>query len=377
MKIAMFSDSYLPNIDGVVSTIIAYKGGIEKKGHSYCIFAPDADGQKAEKGVYRFKAIKFPPYPQYRAAIFPYIGADVAKKTGVQLVHSKAMVNMGLAAVSFASRAHLPSMASLETMMPDCVHYLTQNKRAQEAGRKITWGYLKWLYSHFEIVTAPSRHTQSQMAENNIESEVLPSPLDTNFFRPNRNGEKLKRELGLSGKKIVLAVGRMVQEKNYSLILNAAKKMRDPSVAFLLVGKGPHLPELKKEVDRLGLQKRVRFVDSSLERKKLVDYYNAGDTFVFASQFETQGLVQLEAMSCGTPACILQDTAPAEVIEEGKSGFLFSSDPSDCAEKLAECIERKRELSPKARKAALKYSIPVLTDRLLEKYRRLLEMRGK
>lgn len=80
MKVAIFTDSYTPNIDGVVSSILAYKGGVEKLGHKYYVFAPDAPGAKPEPDVYRYHAIKFPPYPQYRAAVFPYVSAEIAKK---------------------------------------------------------------------------------------------------------------------------------------------------------------------------------------------------------------------------------------------------------------------------------------------------------
>ncbi len=374
MKIAMFTDSYLPNIDGVVSSILAFKAGLEKKGHMMYVFAPDAEGQQKDPAVFRYKSIKFPPYPQYKAAIFPYVGADIAKKTGVQVVHCKAMVSMALSAVNFASRAKLPSIASLETMIPDGVHYIIKNRGAQQAGKRLAWEYLKWLYSSFDAVTAPSRHTQILMAENSIESTVLPSPVDTSFFKPNKNGEAIKRELGLSGKSVVLAVGRIVQEKNYSLIVKAAAEMRDKGVAFLIVGRGPYLGELQQEIAKAGVENRMRVVSSVFGRKKLVDIYNAGDAFVFASPFETQGLVQLEAMACGTPACILRDTAPAEAIREGENGELFSDDPRDCAEKLLKCIEKKRKYSPAARKTVIEdYSVPALCSKLAEKYGQLLE----
>ncbi len=374
MKAALFTDSYLPTTDGVVSSILAYKAGLEKKGHKWYIFAPDAKGALPEPGVYRCKSITFPPYPQYRAAIFPYVGGEIAKKTGVQLVHSKAMATMALAAISFASRCHLPSIASLETMIPDGVHYIIKNEGAQQIGKKIAWEYLKWLYSNFDIVTAPSRHTQRLLAENRVESEVLPSPVDAGFFKPNRRGESVKKEFGLAGKKLVLTVGRIVKEKDYSFLVKAAQAMRDPGTYFLIMGRGPYLGELQKEIEKAGVQGRVRIEGSFFDRKKLVDIYNAGDVFAFASPFETQGLVHLEAMACGTPACCLEGTAPAEAIANGKNGFVFSHDPKDCAEKLARCIEMKGKLSQAARKTVVdRYSIPSLSEKLAEKYRRLLE----
>lgn len=371
MKIALFTDSYTPNTDGVVSSILAYKGGMEKLGHEYFIFSPDAEGMKPEKNEFRFHSVKFPPYPQYRAAVFPYVGSEVAKKTGVQLVHSKAMVNMGLAAMSFAKRCRLPSMASLETMIPDGVHYVIKHKGAQQLGKQLAWGYLKWFYSNFDLVTAPSKHASGLMAQNGIESEVLPSPINTDWFKPNANGKKIRKELGLEKKKLVIAIGRIVKEKNYSFFIKVAKIIRDPDVKFVIAGKGPYLEEFKSEVASSGVAEKF-VLEGFLPREKLVDFYNAGDVFLFASPFETQGLVQLEAMACGTPACILRDTAPAECIADGKNGHVFGDDPHDCAEKLLDCMEKRKKFSPEARKTALTYSVPALSRKLEEKYRRLL-----
>lgn len=372
MKIALFTDSYKPNTDGVVSSILAYKGGLEKKGHSLYIFAPDGNGAEKEKNVYRYASLPFPPYPDYRAPIFPYVPADIAKKNGMQLVHSKAMVGMGLAALSFASRAKLPAMASLETMVPDGVHYLTKNGGMQKFGKRVAWHYLRWFYSNFRIVTAPSKHAQKILEQNGIKSEVLPSPIDTSRFKPNSRGAKVKKSLGLSSKKLVVSVGRVVREKNYSFLIRVAGKMKADNVAFLIVGKGPYLEELKQEAAKAGVTENFRFA-GFVPGNRLVDYYNASDAFVFPSQFETQGLTLLEAFSCGKPACVLEGTPMEEIVKNGKNGYIFSDDEKECAEKLLACIEKGGKFSPAARKTALDYSIPKCTERLLKTYRRLLE----
>ena len=372
MNIAMFTDSYLPNTDGVVSSMLAYKQGLEASGHRLFVFAPDADNAKKEHGVYRFAAVKFPPYPEYRAAVFPYVSSQVARKSGIELVHSKAMVTMGLAAMSFASRAKIPAMASLETMIPDGMHYLTAHPGAQKIGRRFVWSYLRWFYSNFKLVTAPSRHAQALLSENRIESEVLPSPIDTERFKPSRNGAAVKRELGLSGKKVVASVGRVVKEKNYSFLVKVASQMQDRDVSFLIVGSGPYLESLKREALAAGVADRFCFA-GYVESERLADYYNAADCFAFPSLFETQGLTALEALSCGKPVCAMRGTPMQEVLKEGKNGYVFSQDEKDCAEKLMSCLGRKSAFAETARKTALAYSIPNCTEKLLATYKRLLE----
>ncbi|MCX8197592.1 MAG: glycosyltransferase [Candidatus Micrarchaeota archaeon] len=372
MNIAMFTDSYLPNTDGVVTSIINYRKGLEKEGHRMIIFAPDSPMAKKEAGVYRYAAVPFPPYPEYRAAIFPYVPADIAKKNSISLVHCKAMVSMGVSAFSFANRAKLPSIASLETMIPEGAHYIVPSRTAERIGRKIGWAYLRWLYRHFELITAPSKHAQRILAENKIDSEILPSPIDTDRFFPSKNCAELKKRLGLEGKKVAIAVGRVVKEKNYSFLVSVAKEMKDSAACFLIVGKGPYMDELKQQAWKegvFGMFKFAGFVEDSL----LPDYYNAADAMIFPSSFETQGLAHLEAMACGKPACVLEGTPMQEVIVEGKNGRSFQYDPKECAEKLADCIEKSGRMAKAARKTALGFSIPACTARLLRLYQRLLE----
>jgi len=377
MKAALFTDSYLPNTDGVVSSILAYRRGLEAQGHKWAVFAPDAPGYKDDPRdeVLRFAAVPFPPYPQYRAVIFPYaISARTAQKHGIQLVHSKAMMTLGIAAYKFARRSRLPCMASVETMVPDGVHYVLPHKGLHALGRHFAWSYLKWLYSHFELVTAPSRHTQARLAEHGIETEVLPSPVDTRRFKPNAaGGAGVRRGLGCGkGAKLVLSVGRVVKEKNYGFLLRAAKAMRDPSVKFAIVGSGPYLETLEKEAERLGVAQKFAFT-GFVPDAKLVSYLNAADAFVFASKFETQGLSLLEAFACGKPAAVLEGTAMGELVEGGKNGFLFSESEKECAEALLRCIEGEKRLAAGARKTAMAHSIPILSRRLAGFYGRLLE----
>jgi len=377
MKAALFTDSYLPNTDGVVSSILTYRRGLESAGHKWAIFAPDAPGyiDAPDDEVLRFASIPFPPYPEYRAVLFPYsISAKTAQKHNISLVHSKAMMTLGVAAYRFARRAHLPSLASMETMVPDGVHYLSKDPNLQAFGKKFAWSYLKWLYSHFDLVTAPSQHARARLARHGIETEVLPSPVDTDVFKPNaKAGAAIRREIGAGKQKIILSVGRVVKEKNYDFILRTAKKMRDENVKFVVVGKGPYLEHLKREAMRLGVAHKFYFAGFIISKEKLINYYNAADALVFASKFETQGLTLLEAFACAKPAAVLGGTAMEELIINGKNGYLFSEDEQECAEKLLKCIAGGKKLADGARKTALDYSVPKCTQKLVSIYNRLLE----
>ena len=281
------------------------------------------------------------------------------------------MMTLGLSAAWFSKRASLPAMASVETMIPDGVHYILPIKQAEGLGKAAAWAYLRWLYSNFRLVTAPSKHTQRLLAEHGIESTVLPSPVDTERFKPGKGGAMVRKQLGLGGKKVVLSLGRVVKEKNYSFLLKVARRMQGEAT-FLVAGRGPYLEELRREVASSGLADTVRFA-GFVPEELLPDYYNCADALLFPSKFETQGLTMLEAFACGKPACVLKGTPMEENMRQGKNGCAFSEDEADCAEKLAACLSNGKGMAQAARKTALEYSIPSCTARLLETYRKLLE----
>jgi 1,2-diacylglycerol 3-alpha-glucosyltransferase len=366
----MFTDSFLPNTDGVVSSILSYRKGMSKGGHRMFVFAPQAAKHNHESGVFRFRSVQFPPYPEYRAAVFPHVSSSIASELKLDLVHSKAMMTMGISAAWFAKKVGLPSMASLETLVPEGAHYVIPIRHAQGLGKAAAWAYLRWLYCQFDLVTSPSSYAQSLMRSHGIESIVLPSPIDTQRFRP-ASAAKAKESLGLTGKKVVLSIGRIVKEKNYSLLVQAAANMKGRNCIFVIAGKGPHLHALQSEVAANNLQAAFRF-PGFVPDSKLPDYYNAADVFAFPSHFETQGLTHLEAMACGKPACVLEGTPMAEVISPGKNGQLFSGEPTDCADKLLSCLSRSEKMSSAARKTALGFSIPKCTKRLVAVYKKLL-----
>ncbi|MEM4554779.1 MAG: glycosyltransferase [Candidatus Anstonellaceae archaeon] len=368
MNIALFTDSYLPLRDGVVSSILAFRKGLAQEGHKMLIFAPEIIGAKKEPNVFRFASLPFPPYPDYRAAIFPHVSSSFAKKFNIDLVHCKAMATMALSAVWFSKRARLPAMASLETMIPEGVHYILP-RQAERIGKAAVWAYMKFLYSNFKLVTAPSLHACKLLQEHGIEATLLPSPVDTDFFKP-ASGKQVREDFGLEGKKVVLSVGRIVKEKNYDFIMEVARLLEKEGTVFLLVGKGPYLEEFRHKVASAGLSGCIRFA-GFVPDERVPEFYNAADAFIFPSTFETQGLTLLEALACGKPACVLKGTPMQEFIEEKKTGYVFS-DSHDCAEKLLACIENSAKMQQACRSRALEFSIPACTQKLIKLYGKLL-----
>ncbi len=381
MKIAYFTDTYLPNVDGVVTCLLAYRAELEKLGHEVYIFTPGSKKDKAEnrdRKVHYFTSTSFKPYPDYRISLFPFLSAvKLAKEIKPDIIHSHGIATTGLAAIQCAQKLKVPAIASFHTMAPEATHYLTKNEGVQKFLEDVAWKYLGWYYNSFEAVLAPSRYTADILKAHGIgRVTVLPSGIDVRAFAK-ADGEAARKRHGLNRKKVILHAGRLVMEKNLDLLIDEAQSIinKQPNARFLIVGKGPAEEYYKGKVKAKGLEEYFTFT-GFVDKKELPDYYAAADVFAFPSKFDTQGLVVLEAMASGTPAVVPKKSAAEELIAEGKTGYSFS-EPVDFREKVLLAIERHGEMGGAAREAAKAYGKSEMVARLEGIYRERIGARGR
>ena len=376
MRIAFFTDTYLPNRDGVVTSIINFREELEKLGHEVFIFTPGMKKQKEENKdpkVHYFTSASFKPYPDYRIALFPFLSAVKAvKELNVDIIHSHGIATTGLAAIRCSEKLKIPAVATFHTMVPEATHYISKGEKVQRILTKIAWKYLRWYYSHFRKVITQSEHTAKVLREHGIENIVmLPLGIDYRFYSSGE-GEGMRKRHSLGRKKVVLSVGRMVREKNLELLIEEAPSIVNKleNVRFVLVGAGPEEESFKNAVKLKGVEEYFIFT-GFVPKKELPDYYAAADVFAFPSTFDTQGLVAIEAMAAGTPVVVSAQSAAAELVDEGKDGYIFK-DPMDFREKILLAMERKKEMGGNARKKASTFARKGRFARMLELYNSIL-----
>ncbi|MEW6528788.1 MAG: glycosyltransferase [Candidatus Micrarchaeota archaeon] len=381
MKLAFFTDSYLPNIDGVVSYIVNYKQLFEKMGHEVYIFAPGTKKQKDENKdprVHYFSSTSFKPYPDYRIALFPFVSAtNMIKEIRPDIIHSHGIATTGIAAFRSAKKINAPAIVSFHTMVSEATHYLTEKKSLQSFLESVAWRYIEWYYSNFDRVIAPSNFSKTILEKHNIKNVVLkPSGIDTNIFCHEVECEFISKKYKINGP-IVLYVGRLAMEKNLSLLIDAAQKVinKIPSVKFIIGGKGPAEEYYTNLVKNSGLSENFIF-PGFIPNNELPALYCAADVFAFPSAFDTQGLVVLEAMASGTPAVVPKNSAPAEYINDNENGYCFS-DSQDFSEKIIFAIENKARLSRNAVITAKKYDLKICAKDMIDFYENLLKGRNK
>lgn len=186
MRIAFFSDTYLPNIDGVVSSIISFKKEFESNGNYVGVFAPGVKTLKT-RDVFLYRSIPFPPYPQYKIAL----GFDPItdfKKKNFDIVHCHGVASMGLNAIISSKLFRKPSIATFHTMLPLATSYLSENHTLQSFFTDLSWKAIKLFYNSFNITLAPSLVIQKNLEEHGVQNtQVLSNGVDLEVFKPSSN----------------------------------------------------------------------------------------------------------------------------------------------------------------------------------------------
>ncbi len=382
LKVAFYTDTYLPNVDGVVNSMLNYKNELEKRGNRVYVFTSGTSSDAKEYGngrTFFFESVVFPPYPQYKVAIFPFTSYRNTKKSGVNLIHSHAIASMGLAAITSAKVLNLPLVGTFHTMLPKTGFVVTKSSLGKRMFSEVAWQAIKQFYAPFDLVTAPSRTIEKLMNENGIErTAFVPNGIDTSKFSPSIDRHLIRKLLGIKpSEKVILTAGRISDEKNVHVLLRAFEMLqRNTDAKFIVQGDGPAKQKMVKLARKIGLGSKVIFT-GFVKGYEVPYFYAAADVFATASTFETQGLALLEAMACGKVCVGAHSLAIPEALKEGYNGFLFKPfNEHECAEKLGKALSlgaaQEKRMGRNARSTALSYSIEKSTDRLMDAYKKVL-----
>lgn len=380
LKIAFYTDSFLPAIDGVVVSILNFKRELENRGHEVYIYASGTQKTrqmvKGDKHIRISTGVKFRKYPQYSLALFPLSSKLKSLNLKFDISHAHTPFMMGVHALVLSKVDRTPIVGSFHTLFTDSSvikDYLVDNKYVTKMVMKYSWKYARQFYNRCDGVAAPSGTIRDMLVKKNIENvSVIPNGVDTKRFNPNISGEKVRKSLVKNDReKLVMYVGRLSKEKKIETMIKAAAIMKDENIRFAIAGTGPAQAYYHHMVERMHLQDKVKFL-GFVQNEQLAKYYASCDVFCIPSTFETQGVVSLEAMACGKPVVGADYLALKELIKNGENGEKFRPmDGSDCAKKLRKVIyniDSYKQMVPTARR----YSLEKTTDELLGLYKRVL-----
>ncbi|MFC1697151.1 glycosyltransferase [Nanoarchaeota archaeon] len=216
---------------------------------------------------------------------------------------------------------------------------------------KLMWSYFLHVYNQSDLCSTPSQAMKNIMLYHGAKTKVIPisNGIDRTVFKK----KKVKKSKNFK----IIHVGRIAFEKNIDVTIKAVAEVikKHPSVKFDIIGNGPQINEMKQLVKDLKLTKNIKF-KGQIKNTSLPNHYSAAHLFVTASTIETEGLVMLEAMSCGIPVVAVDKLACPYVVKQGKNGYIA---PVGDYKKMAFYIEKlikNKTLLNKLSKTALEMS---------------------
>jgi glycosyltransferase involved in cell wall biosynthesis len=383
MRIGMFTDTYTPQINGVVTSINSFTEELQKRGHEVFIFAPQIKDAEKKDNVFYFKSFKYAPMPEHHIAYSLSGHLRAFKDLKLDILHSHTPFSLGWLALYLAKQYSLPLAHTYHTLFIEYVHYVPT-----ALGRKIG----VWLstnasrrYCHgCDLTIVPSEAMRLELQKYGVLNEIDVIPTGVNdHFRENGNAQNILRRHNIAPETEIIAyAGRLAKEKNVEFLLHMYKEILKvrANILFAIIGDGPHRPLLEKLAADLGIKDRILFTGYISDKAELASWYKAARVFVFSSLTETQGLVILEAMSVGTPVVAIDAMGISDIIHQNIGGLASSPDISEFALKLTQLLsnaELRRQKSAEASQLAQKLSMSNMTSRLLANYQRLIDVATK
>lgn len=284
MRIAIVTDAWEPQVNGVVRTLQSVRGVLERQGHQVLVISPD-----------RFHSLPCPTYPEIRLAMVRSrtIG-DLLDEFSPHAVHLATEGPVCLAARRWCLKRDFPFTTAYHTQFPDYVE-----ARAGVPAEWV-WRYIRWFHEPARAILASTESVRAALRAHGL-SQVRHwgRGVDLTEFHP---GAPPHPAMAALPGPVQLYVGRVAIEKNLEAFLASSH----PGTK-VVVGDGPARAALEAKYPE------ARFL-GALFGRELAGAYAAADVFVFPSKTDTFGLVMIEALACGTPVAAYPVTGPIDIV---------------------------------------------------------------
>lgn len=383
MRVGIFTDTYTPFINGVTTSVLMLKKGLERQGHTVYIVtvSPDTLKYKYEENG---KVIRIPGVPtwiyDYRlTGIYPLRAIKRIKKWKLDVIHSQTEFGIGTFARIIAKQLNIPLVHTYHTMYEDYVHYITKglfDKSSKKIVEYLTLFYCDKTISELIVPTKKAFELFKDKYLVDRSVYIVPTGIDTEKFYIENNKKfniKMKRkELNIKVDDFVLlSVSRIGKEKNIDLLLSSMNDIveKNNKIKLLIVGDGPDLEEYKRYVSDNKLNDYVIFT-GKVPWDTIQEYYLLSNVFVTASTSETQGLTVIEAMSASLPVICIDDDSFKETVNHRVNGLVFK-EKKDYIHYVLEISDNDKlynKLRVQARNSSNMHSIKFFADKVMEVY---------
>jgi phosphatidylinositol alpha 1,6-mannosyltransferase len=362
VKIAIVTESFLPQLNGVTNSVLRVLNTLTEEGHDVIVIAPTTPGDYY-RGVRTYRV------PSFALKSFP-VGLPSPKLTRLldsfdpDLVHVASPFILGAQAITWANKAKVPSVAVYQT---DIAGYMRRYNMSVTTS--LVERVVALIHRDATITLAPTPASQADLRRWGLSSvEVWGRGVDVDNYHPHNRTRPtstlLRDSLGGDTGVIVGYVGRLAAEKQ---VHRFAELVTIPNIRILIVGDGPERDKLQE----MFAHAPVTFL-GALSGTELADAYSAMDVFVHFGAEETFGQTIQEAQASGIPVAAPHAGGPVHLIEHGVSGYLFSphvnGDARAIVDELVAQPQLRARVGEAGRRRVLGNTWVANNQRLLEHY---------
>ncbi|MGL4501605.1 MAG: glycosyltransferase family 4 protein [Planktothrix sp.] len=368
MRIALFTETFLPKIDGIVTRLCHTVEQLQRLGDQVLVISP-AGGLTDYKGarIYGVEGVPLPLYPELKLGIpHPGIGVEL-EKFRPDLIHVANPAILGLGGLYYAKKLNIPLVASYHTHLPQYLHHYGLGMLEE-----VLWSMLRAAHNQAQLNLCTSTVMVQELDNHGIERlDLWQRGVDTEMFQPSLATVEMRDRLsqGHPDCNLLLYVGRLGAEKEIEQIKPVLETL--PNARLALVGDGPNRQALEAHFQGTP----THFV-GYLRGKDLAAAYASADAFIFPSRTETLGLVLLEAMAAGTPVVAARSGGIPDIVTDGVNGYLFDPDQENGAitatQRLFANPQERETLRQNARLEAERWGWAAATQQLRSYYQEIL-----
>ncbi len=372
MRVAVVSESFLPTLNGVTTSVVKVLEHLADNGHEAMVIVPAAGSPREYAGfpVHEIPAIA---YRQFPVGLPNSQVSSLLADFSPDVVHVASPFLLGAQSIAAAKRLGVPSVAIYQT---DVSGYARRNRLA--VASNFAWRLVRWIHEGADLTLAPSSTSIAALRAAGVTHlDTWGRGVDIELFHPRRaitpSVAALRARLAPNGEVVVGYVGRIAPEKSLERLVEL-RGLR--GIRIVLVGDGPALPALRRSLDGMP----VDFL-GALRGEELADAYASFDLFVHTGTEDTFGQTLQEAHASGLPVVAPRAGGPIDLVDSGVDGFLYEpSDDYELRDAVAALVREaplRLRMAEAGRRRVLNRSWAAICEELLDHYRGVIAHRAE
>lgn len=366
MRVAIFTETFLPKVDGIVTVLVLLMDHLIKRGVEFVVVAPKLDDHLENyrgQPVISVPGLRFPLYPELKFGPPTLSTYRDVKRFQPDIAHFIHPTLVGTGGLMMAKRLNLPTLASFHLDLAHMTHYYGVGFL-----EPVVWWYTRQNFNAADYALAPSRLVQEDMLAHGVRNVGLwRRGVDAETFHPSYADREMRARLtdGHPDDTVLLYVGRLSHEKRIDSIRHVLTSV--PGTRLAVVGDGPAHQDLRQHF--AGTPTRFMGYMSGTELHRA---FASSDVFIFPSGMETFGLVLIEAMASGLPVVTSRVGGVDDMVSPGVNGYVFNVGDvrgmMDGVRAILSDKSKRRIMGRNARLFAETQSWPAMMDELVMCY---------